>query len=359
MARAMTYLVGTDEAGYGPNLGPLVISASVWQVPDGVVSDDLYRLLAAAVAPRPEAARHTRAPLPPGAAAPTRRRVAIADSKILYSSGKGWGRLEEGLWAAWGLLGLRPQTCAEVWQVLADGSAAARLTALGDGCDAMPVPRDADAADVDALRPILRQTVAVAGVRLVGLRSRAVFPDEFNRTVEQCGSKGLALSRWTLDLVARSIRPLHGAVAILCDKHGGRNHYLPLLLESFSGVDGDGAAAAETALPAGEPLLGNEMIEVRGEGAQRSVYRFGPAARRVEICFQAKAESHLPTALASMASKYLRELAMHALNIFWARHMPGLRPTAGYPEDARRFKAAIAATQRNLGIEDQILWRTK
>ena len=32
----MTYLIGTDEAGYGPNLGPLVISATVWQVPDGV-----------------------------------------------------------------------------------------------------------------------------------------------------------------------------------------------------------------------------------------------------------------------------------------------------------------------------------
>ena len=36
----MPFLLGTDEAGYGPNLGPLVISASVWEVPDG--GDDLY-----------------------------------------------------------------------------------------------------------------------------------------------------------------------------------------------------------------------------------------------------------------------------------------------------------------------------
>ena len=28
----MPYLVGTDEAGYAPNLGPLVISATVWWV---------------------------------------------------------------------------------------------------------------------------------------------------------------------------------------------------------------------------------------------------------------------------------------------------------------------------------------
>ncbi len=47
----MGYLIGTDEAGYGPNLGPLVISATVWEVPDGVGSEDLYRRLDAAIAP--------------------------------------------------------------------------------------------------------------------------------------------------------------------------------------------------------------------------------------------------------------------------------------------------------------------
>ena len=30
----MAYLIGTDEAGYGPNLGPLVISATLWEVPE-------------------------------------------------------------------------------------------------------------------------------------------------------------------------------------------------------------------------------------------------------------------------------------------------------------------------------------
>ena len=38
----MGYLIGTDEAGYGPNLGPLVVSASVWRVPDDVGGDELY-----------------------------------------------------------------------------------------------------------------------------------------------------------------------------------------------------------------------------------------------------------------------------------------------------------------------------
>jgi len=43
-----------------------------------------------------------------------------------------------------------------------------------------------------------------------------------------------------------------------------------------------------------------------------------------------------------MTAKYLRETAMRAFNAFWAERVPGLRPTAGYPGDARRFREEIA-----------------
>ncbi len=126
-------------------------------------------------------------------------------------------------------------------------------------------------------------------------------------------------------------------ILVVCDKHGGRDRYLPLLVKFFP----------------------DTFVEVVSEGRQRSVYRFGPDERRVEFRFQAKGESHLPTALASMASKYLRELAMLALNDFWRGHVADLLPTAGYPADAPRFMAQIAAAKRSLGIEDSILWRIK
>ncbi|HEV3341701.1 MAG TPA: hypothetical protein VG125_15145, partial [Pirellulales bacterium] len=101
------------------------------------------------------------------------------------------------------------------------------------------------------------------------------------------------------------------------------------------------------------------LVEVYGEGRNESVYRWGPEDRRTEVVFRVNAERYLPCAVASMTSKYLRELSMLAFNQYWAGHLPDLRPTAGYPVDAGRFKAEIAAMQATLGIDDRILWRNR
>ncbi|MFH1266825.1 MAG: hypothetical protein ABIK89_13940 [Planctomycetota bacterium] len=324
---SMGYVVGTDEAGYGPNLGPLVISATVWEAPEGVGSDDLYRLLGSSIATSPRRAAEN------GSAC-----VAMADSKALYKPGGGLRHLERGLLAALALLDRRPTTWREFWEALCPESADHWPSAPWYAGYDSPVPLDADAAETESLGQTLGQGLAAAGVRLVELRSRAVFPGPFNRLVQRYDTKGAVLSHTTLDLIAELVGPLSGEpISIVCDKHGGRNRYLPLLADHFP----------------------EQFIEIHGESRERSVYRFGPEERRIEIRFQAKAESHLPAALASMASKYLRELAMRAFNDFWGRRVPGLRPTAGYPQDAKRFKAEIAAVQAEQGIEDRVLWRTR
>jgi ribonuclease HII len=126
-------------------------------------------------------------------------------------------------------------------------------------------------------------------------------------------------------------------ILILCDKHGGRNHYLDILTEFFPG----------------------EFIQIVRESRESSTYRLKSEGRRLEFRFLAKGESHLPIALASMCAKYHRELAMGEFNRFWQTHIPDLQPTAGYPEDAKRFKQQIAAVQKTLGIGDESLWRKR
>ena len=80
----MAIIIGTDEAGYGPNLGPLLIAATVWRVPDEQLDGDLYQLLAPVV----------------GASVKDDSRLVIADSKELYKPQGSLERLEQGLLAA-------------------------------------------------------------------------------------------------------------------------------------------------------------------------------------------------------------------------------------------------------------------
>jgi hypothetical protein len=125
----------------------------------------------------------------------------------------------------------------------------------------------------------------------------------------------------------------HDAALILADKHGGRNRYHEFLPIVF----------------------GDRFIRCHKESMEQSRYRVGQA----EIRFETKSERHLPVALASMVSKYLRELAMILFNRFWTEHQAGLKRTAGYPADALRFKSDIAAIQKQLGIDDEVLWRER
>jgi hypothetical protein len=60
-----------------------------------------------------------------------------------------------------------------------------------------------------------------------------------------------------------------------------------------------------------------------------------------------------------MASKYLRELLMLEFNRFWQTHVPGLKPTAGYPGDSARFLAEVRDAAARLGISEAALWRRK
>ena len=147
-------------------------------------------------------------------------------------------------------------------------------------------------------------------MRLVGLFSRAVFPAEFNEMTESLDNKSETLSRLTLELLGDVLAGLPDAPVIaFCDKHGGRNHYAALLQRQFP----------------------EWLVEVRREGCDESVYRFGPPDRRVEVGFHVRCERFLPAALASMTAKYLREVFMRPFNDFWCADSPACGPRRAIP----------------------------
>src|SRR5689334_25621 len=83
--QAVVFVLGTDEAGYGPNLGPLCVASTAWQLPDDAAADGLYDCLGDVVCTE---------------RADDDCRLAIADSKSLYKSGGSLEPLERGVLVA-------------------------------------------------------------------------------------------------------------------------------------------------------------------------------------------------------------------------------------------------------------------
>jgi hypothetical protein len=337
----MTFLIGIDEAGYGPNLGPLAVALSVWEVEakaengkrkaenEPVLPIDLYKLLADSVTRESSVGR-----------------IAIADSKQLYQPGGGLARLERAVHAALQVSGQARGSWSDLLETLFADPEGRRHDLPWQRTFDCPLPVDVDVDEVNRLGTQLADTCQAARLRLLGLRARLVFPRQFNEMTVRYNSKGAALSHTTLGLLREALAEMvqkqggsrfPASTQIVCDKHGGRNRYGPLLATHF---------------PA-------EAIEMLVEGRAESCYQWGSPESPVEICFRTRGESFLPTALASMTAKYLRELAMVSFNRFWQAQVAGIRPTAGYPLDAKRFRAEIITVQQQLGISDNDLWRSR
>ncbi len=360
----MALLIGMDEAGLGPNLGPFVVAATVWEVPSPPGGFDFWTAFDTVLTPTP------------GANDP---RLHVADSKRVFQPGSGIASLERGVWTALRLCGVVATTLGDLCDVLCGSPVASvpgptppveppgrsvereiRVPApaarslfgpaeLSAARSPIETARDGEAPPPwyegdDPILPVTSCDASLAapwqalcerlGVRLVSICADVVEPERFNRLVRRYDNKAAATSRIALQVLRRA-GPLarQGEVLVMADKHGGRNRYEPLLAEAFP----------------------ERTVVCLEEGADRSVYRMGDC----EIRFQPRAEEHGPVALASMTAKYLRELAMHRFNRFWGERMEGLRPTQGYPLDAKRFRAEIADVQQSLGIADDILWRER
>jgi ribonuclease HII len=318
----MAWIIGLDEAGYGPNLGPFVMTAVALRVPDDSAGADLWQRLAAAVRRDTDSDDD---------------RLLIADSKVVYSPARGLGPLESAVLAAHRpergdlrleryVQGLCPSSCA-----------ALRREHWYSGTTALPITVQAAGADEAQRR--FAAACRAAGVTCGLVRSVVICAEQFNALAEAAGSKGAVLSHGLAELV-RACWQLDGDEPLLfwIDKHGGRNTYAALL---------------QDAVPEG-------IVLAHQEGRTQSVYSVAGVKRPVRWTFQPRADAeHFSVALASMVSKYIREVLMGEFNRFWQEQVPGLKPTAGYPSDARRFYDAIRPAAERLGLGEAVLWRRR
>lgn len=322
-------IAGIDEAGYGPLLGPLVVSAAAFEMPGPWNGDErlpcLWKLLNAAVTRN---------------APPKKGRLVIADSKKVHPLESGDRFMERTVGAVLG--NTRPgHNAANGWDLLS--ALDCRAAMLGEhpwyAAEHVLWPWLCELGDIAVARNMLAAACAKARVRPIYLRAALAPEMEFNRLVGLTGNKAAALVSLTLGHVADARdRYRDDDMCIYVDKQGGRDHYADLLLTYFP----------------------DAKLKILRESRPKSAYVLTDERRRVYISFAEKGENAcLPTALASMLSKYLRELFMRAFNAWFCRRVENLAPTAGYYMDGVRWLDQVRPHLPRLALREEQLVRCR
>lgn len=329
--------VGIDEAGYGPNLGPLVMTAVVVEAapafgeleappldPPSRFWDDLSATVCRA--------------------GPRDGRLWVDDSKAILKGGKGRDRLVATCLATLEAAGHPPPGCLEAFIAALCGEATSDPAELSRW--AAPNGEDGSWLAREALERNARYprrgalTPPRDSWRISRVRSEIVGPERFNNGLARHGSKAgvhfeafqnLLRMVWELAADGRPTR-------VCGDKHGGRHYY------------GDPLRAA----------FPEARVEAELEGPELSEYRLEAPGRRIQLRLTPRADAQDGlVALASIVSKTAREAWMDVFNAFWAVRVPGLKPTAGYPVDAARFRRAIEPASQALGLAPRLWWRER
>lgn len=355
---ATTFIIGVDEAGLGPNLGPLVIAASVWSCEKGVEHKRLQEKLQ----PSFQAKKLTRSG--------SQVFIPLGDSKQLYQSGMPTDSLAIAVVTLL-RLAMKNQNPLTKTAFQSNGPESeclsetlnAKQKISIDSCDDVmrltgalaSVSNEARAKlpwyserEWDSVAEVIvdREWEKVATTGLceaqVGfhrMKARLIDEIQFNQQLLKQGGKGRLLSISSMELVREVLEllPLRAGdeLEIYCDRHGGRQRYHELLSEIFP----------------------EYFFWIDKESPQESIYSTKQGDIAIRIRFTVGGDSHPPTALASMLAKWLREICMTRLNRFWRDRFPEVKPTAGYPVDAKRFVEELTRHGAQDLLSQELWWR--
>ncbi|MDG3003771.1 hypothetical protein [Paludisphaera mucosa] len=328
--------VGIDEAGYGPNLGPLVMTAVVVESCDlGDGADPLDR-----EPPRrlwdDLAATVCRAGRPSD-------RFQVDDSKAILKGGRGREPLHATCLALLDAAGheLHPNPAEFVASLTKRDPAEAEIDRWRTAEDPPTPWAAADLVERLCGRLACRPFAPPSGAwRVAEVLVEVVGPERFNAGLDRHASKaGVHFEAFERLLKAVWERAEDGRPArVRGDKHGGRHYYLEPLLAAFPGT----------------------WIDRGVEGPELSEYTIRAPGRSVNLRLTPRADADdALVALASIVSKSVRECWMDVFNAFWTRRVPGLKPSAGYPIDASRFRRDVEPTAAAMGIGPRVWWRER
>jgi hypothetical protein len=319
----MVVLVGIDEAGFGPILGPLVVSSSTFSIPHNLLKADLWQILGNSIGKR-------------------RKRLAgrmlITDSKKAYSRAMGIKHLERTVLGCLKYLGQEPETLVGLMELLCP-DCFGRLDSYPWYQDAGNHFLSVDAADRAIVSTVLADDMASNGIELLDMRSYCLDVGYYNKMVASVKNKANVLFSVTCRLIQYALDRFEGDdLQIIVDRQGGRIHYRKHLQRMFDDME----------------------LKILCESSSDSSYEMRTGDKSMRLHFVVGADGRfLPVSLASMVSKYLRELLIYNMNRYFAGFHSGLRPTAGYWKDGLRFIEDLKVNIPHLQVDMERLVRCR
>lgn len=316
-------LVGIDEAGFGPILGPLVVSSSTFLLPHPLLGTDLWQILKKSIGNK-------------------RKRLAgrllIADSKKAYSKSIGTRHLERTVLACLRCLGKEPATLTELLTLLCP-DCLERLSYYPWYKDAGRQKIAGDEADKEIASTVLKDDLASNAIELLELKSYCLDVAYYNKMVGSVKNKANVLFTATSRLIKDAFDNFVGdELQIIVDRQGGRVRYRRILQRMFEDME----------------------LKILHESPTTSSYELQADGKAMRLHFVVDAdERFLPVSLASMVSKYLRELLVYNINRYFASHCAELKPTAGYWKDGLRFIEDLKANLPHVRYDSNQLIRCR
>lgn len=313
----MATLVGIDEAGYGPLMGPLVVSAVVLEMPSSLLKANHWTVLQQSVSQQKK-----------GLAG----RLLIADSKKAFTRSSGIGHLRRTVLSCLSASQHRNNTIANASDIVAALHPEYREQICRYPWYAALDKHDLghSSEDISIAAAALQKNLCDHDMTIRHIQSRCLDVELYNHRVSSVKNKSRVLFTELCSLIMNALNhhtegtePMN----VIVDRQGGRINYQQELMRMFPGC---------------------ELTTIR-QDEKLSSYSLTTANKTMRIHFCVKADSaHLCAALASMASKYLREVMMESLNSYFCKLCDQLKPTAGYWEDGQRFIRDITPYFKNI-----------
>ena len=174
-----------------------------------------------------------------------------------------------------------------------------------------------DAGDMAIASAVLKEDLASNGIELLQLKSCCLDVAYYNKMVGSVKNKASVLFTAVSQLIKNAFDNFAGDyLQVIVDRQGGRVRYRRNLQRMFPDME----------------------LKILKEGPASSSYELKDNGRQMRLHFVVGADQRFfPVSLASMVSKYLRELLVDNMNRYFTGFNPDLRPTAGYWKDGLRF----------------------